>query len=106
MKRKPKNEIQEILKNVSKEKKQIAKSILDELIFMKETLEKLKENIKKNGTEEIFQNGRQEINHETPALNSYIKLVARYGSLYRQLCNLLDEQPNENSELDEFLKNE
>ncbi|MBQ6739063.1 MAG: hypothetical protein IJQ57_11980 [Synergistaceae bacterium] len=95
-----------ILDTVADDKKAVAEALIDEIRFMQQTLNTLKDKIKENGTEELFQNGRQEINHEAPALNSYIKLVARYSSLYKQLCNLVKRQADDVSELDTFIKEE
>ena len=77
-----------ILEKIPTEKRQIGESIVEELIFMKETISDLKIQIKKNGTIEVFEQGSQNFLRESPALKAYNTTVQRYSMLYRQLCDL------------------
>lgn len=78
----------EILEKIPSDKKKIAEDLIDELSFMRETLEDLKDQVRKTGTIEQFEQGRQSFLRESPALKSYNTTVQRYSMLYRQLCDL------------------
>ena len=96
--------IDNILELIPTEKQAIAKSIIQELIFMNETLENLKKTIREKGAEIEISNGSQHWTKERPAMNSYTKLIARYSTLFKQLCELM-QGANTKNELIEFLKN-
>lgn len=83
------SELSLILQKIPEDKQYIAQKLIDELIFMQETLTTLKRQIKTEGTQEEFVQGKQNFMRESPALTSYTKLIARYGALYKQLCDLL-----------------
>lgn len=74
---------------VPQEKQVVAARLVEELVFMAETLADLKENIKQHGTIELFKQGSQEFYRESPAVKSYSTLIARYGNMYKQLVDLL-----------------
>ena len=89
MARKKKNEFSDILKKIPEDKKKIAENIVDELLFMKETLADLKAQVKENGTVEHFEQGKQNFLRENPALKSYNTTVQRYSQLYKQLTDII-----------------
>ena len=78
----------QIVEKVADDRKTIARNLVEELIFMKETLSILKDQIRENGTVEQFKQGKQDFLRESPALKSYNTTVQRYSLLYRQLCDL------------------
>lgn len=82
-------ELSAILEKIPEDKQYIAAKLIDELVFMQETLTTLKRQIKTEGTQEHFEQGKQNFMRESPALTSYTKLIARYGALYKQLCDLM-----------------
>lgn len=94
MPRKKKNEFTDILKKIPEDKKKIAANIIDELLFMKETLADLKSQVKENGTVEHFKQGKQNFLRESPALKSYNTTVQRYSQLYKQLIDILPKTPD------------
>ena len=98
-------EFTKILKTIPENRKAVAKNLIEEITFIKDTLKTLKNTISEQGTESHFENGKQSFDRESPAMNSYVKLVGRYGSLYRQLCKLSDTQKTEpeKSEILEFM---
>lgn len=81
--------LRKIAKQIPENKKGVANSLIKELSFMAGTLEELKENITEHGAVEWFQNGKQEMWRESPALKSYNTTIQRYSLLYKQLCDLL-----------------
>lgn len=78
----------EILEKIPSDKKKIGENLIEELTFMRETLADLKDQVRKTGTIEQFEQGRQSFLRESPALKSYNTTVQRYSMLYRQLCDL------------------
>lgn len=84
--------LNKLVKLVPENKKDVAKSIAQELSFMAGTLEELKSNIAQNGAVEWFQNGKQEMWRESPALKSYNTTIQRYSLLSKQLCDLLPKE--------------
>jgi len=82
-------ELSAIMEKIPEDKQYIAAKLIEELIFMQETLTTLKRQIKTDGTQEHFEQGKQNFVRESPALTSYTKLIARYGALYKQLCDLM-----------------
>ena len=78
----------EILEKVPSDKKKIAENLIEELSFMKETLAELKEQIRRDGTIEHFEQGKQNFLRESPALKSYNTTAQRYSLFFRQLCDL------------------
>jgi hypothetical protein len=94
------------LKKVSKEKQPIAQSLFDELVFMENTLVKLKKQIEEEGATAMFKQGKQEFLREHPALKGYNTMVQRYSLLYKQITDLLpeEEQKEESDPLIDFIK--
>ena len=86
-------ELEEILERIPEDKKYIGRKIIDELIFMQETLTTLKRKIKEKGTEEEFVQGKQNFVRESTALRSYNTTVQRYSALYKQLTDLMPKTP-------------
>lgn len=82
-------ELSAILQKIPEDKQYIAQKLIDELVFMSDTLTTLKRQIKTDGTQEEFIQGKQNFVRESPALTSYTKLIARYGAMYKQLCDLM-----------------
>lgn len=101
-------ELEAILEQIPDDKKYIGQKIIDELIFIDETLITLKRKIREKGTEEEFIQGKQQFIREATALTSYNKTVQRYSTLYKQLTDLMQknlEVQSSNAVFD-FLKEE
>lgn len=92
---------------VPDERRIVAESLVDELTFMAETLDKLKDTVREKGVVEEFKNGKQEFLRESPALKAYNTTIQRYGGLYKQLVDMLPKQAQDNADsaLYEFVKN-
>lgn len=85
-------ELEAILQKIPDDTKYIGQKLVDELVFMDDTLVTLKRKIKEHGTEEEFIQGKQQFKRESTALTSYNKIVQRYGQLYKQLTDLIPKQ--------------
>lgn len=88
-KKKIPTELNDILTRIPADKQYIGMKLVDELIFMQETLTTLKERIRESGTEEEFIQGKQQFVRESTALRSYNTTVQRYSQLYKQLTDLM-----------------
>lgn len=67
----------------------VARKYIVELCFMEEQLDRLKEDIEKNGAVDNFVQGKQSMLRESPAMKAYCTLVQRYGDLqksWRTFC--------------------
>lgn len=108
MKKKKITELNRIIKQVPEEKQTIAASLVDEIRFMNDTLEDLKEKVARYGTVELYENGKQKFLRENPAVKSYNTMIQRYASLYKQLSELLPKGPavSPDSDLLDFIKGE
>lgn len=104
--RKINSELKKILERIPENKKDIGKRLADELIFLNETLNELKIQVKERGTIEEFIQGKQNFLRESPALKSYNNTLKSYSNLYKQLSDLLPKEPEENKEnaIYDFLK--
>ena len=105
-KKKMSTEMREILSKVPEDKKSIAGRLADELIFLQETLDDLRNQVRENGTIDHFVLGSQSMLRESPALRSYNNTLKQYSSLYKQLTDLLpkEETTQRANQLYEFLK--
>ena len=99
-------ELEAILEKIPADKQYIGRKLIDELVFMQDTLTLLKRKIKENGTEEEFIQGKQQFVRETPALKSYNTTVQRYSSLYKQLTDLMPKsvEAEKSNAVYDFLK--
>lgn len=86
-----KDPLKDLLGRIPDDKRIVAAKIVDELLFMEETLTRLKAQIRENGELEHFQQGKQDFYRESPALKSYNTTVQRYSILYKQLLEIIDK---------------
>lgn len=88
-----KNPLRELLERVPEDKQTVGAKIVEELLFMEETLTRLKAQVRETGEVEHFQQGKQDFYRESPALKAYNTTVQRYGNLYKQLTDLIGKTP-------------
>lgn len=81
------------------DKKPICLGLLKEVMFMNNTLEKLKKDIKKNGVTTIMCQGKYDIERTNPSLQSYNSLIKNFTSTSKQLFDML---PKDNDGIDDF----
>jgi len=82
----------ESYEKVDPARKVVARKYIVELRFMEEQLDRLKEDIEKNGAVDNFVQGKQSMLRESPAMKAYCTLVQRYGDLQKKLADLLPEK--------------
>ncbi|MDN6838488.1 MAG: hypothetical protein L0L59_08155 [Staphylococcus equorum] len=85
--------------------KPVAYDLLEELVFMKETMDELKATVQLHGATYIFKQGEQEYLKENPAMKSYNATVTKYNATLKQLLSLLPEQSDEIDKLTDFVGN-
>ena len=85
--------------------KPVAYDLLEELTFMKETMDELKATVQLHGATYIFKQGEQEYLKENPAMKSYNATVTKYNATLKQLLSLLPEQSDEIDKLMDFVGN-
>lgn len=98
--------VKTLLRRIPKDRQPIAKSLYGELVFMQNTLDKLKAQVEEEGPVSMFKQGRQEFLREHPALKAYNTTIQRYSLLYKQLIDLLPPTNTEpkNDPLLDFIK--
>ncbi|EGQ4184521.1 hypothetical protein FJC52_10935 [Staphylococcus pseudintermedius] len=85
--------------------KHIAYDLLEELTFMKATMEELKNTVREHGATYVFTQGEQSYLKENPAMKSYNTTVTKYNATYKQLITLLPQEVDESSEFMDFVNN-
>ena len=99
-----KKELDEVFNKISEDKKSEGTLIYNELCFILETLDNLKDEIKQKGATEHFINGKQDFLRESPALASYNKMMKIYDIFYKNLINLLPKEQDTTDYDDDFDK--
>ena len=82
----------EMIALVPAEKQEVARRVLKEIAFMADILEELRKTVREKGPTELFENGKQKMTRENPALKSYNNVVQRYSLLCKQYIDLLPKQ--------------
>jgi hypothetical protein len=83
--------------------KPVAYDLLEELVFMKETMEELKATVQLHGATYIFRQGEQEYLKENPAMKSYNATVTKYNATIKQLLSLMPESTEKTDAFMEFV---
>lgn len=78
-----------IVRKVPKDRRAIAETLLQEIIFMTETLEELRAHVLEHGAVDLFKQGKQKFSRESPALKAYNTTIQRYSLLYKQIIDML-----------------
>lgn len=83
----------------------VAYDLLEELVFMKETMQELKQTVQLHGATYIFTQGEQEYLKENPAMKSYNATVTKYNATMKQLLSLIPEQSDKSDAFMDFVEN-
>lgn len=86
------NSIKETIELLDNDRKVLCLSLLDELNFMKTTLNDLRKQVEKNGVVTKMCQGKYDIDRANPALNQYNTLIKNYSSCIKQLNDLLPKE--------------
>ncbi|WP_210129903.1 hypothetical protein [Staphylococcus sp. GDX8P54P] len=85
--------------------KPVAYDLIEELNFMKETMEELKNTVRTHGATYIFTQGEQSYLKESPAMKSYNTTVSKYNATLKQLLSLLPQDTEESDAFMDFVTN-
>jgi len=90
--KKEKENLKGIYKELEEDKKAIADGLLDELAFIRISLEEIKVDLLEHGFVDIMPQGDYEIRREDPASKSYIKLLQKYKDITKDLIKMLPQE--------------
>ena len=96
------NSLKTTIELLDNDKKTLCMSLLNEIMFMKITLDDLKEEVNKNGVITKMCQGKYDIERANPALNQYNTLIKNYASCIKQLNELLPKETMTDISLDEY----
>lgn len=99
--------LNKILGEVEKNKKEAVEGLIQEVAFMRATLQELKAMIDENGPIDEMPQGEYSILREHPALKSYNSMIQRYTTACKEIFSLLpkDIKVVQEDEFDEFINN-
>lgn len=83
-------ELQALFEKVPDDKRNEASLFVDQLSFMIETLDRLKEQIKSNGVIDDFEQGSQRFKRESQSLKSYNTTMKTYNTTMTNFLKLLE----------------
>lgn len=101
------SKFRKFIKDLDTEEKRMAMNMVNELAFMKITLEDLKKEVNANGVVTEMPQGEYSITRENPALKSYNTMIQRYNSTLKQLddyINKISPQTDGLDTLSQFLQ--
>ena len=98
------NSLKETIDLLDNDHKILCGKILDELMFMKTTLDDLKKAIQEKGVVTRMCQGKYDIERSNPALNQYNTMIKNYTGCIKQLNELLPKETTaSDDDLEEFL---
>ena len=102
-----KQKIMKMYSELGDDRKEFVERLVDRMLWMEKTLNKLQRTINKEGPTLVTKNGNGFTTlQENPAQKSYNTMIRNYTSVIRQLNNMLDENSRGivTDEFTEFLK--
>lgn len=91
-------------KPLPEDKRRLAEGLMQEVAFMRVTLEETREIIDREGVIELFEQGKQRFLREHPATKVYTSLVNRYSAVVKQLVDLLPDPKQGQDVTDELME--
>ena len=89
-----------LLKDMDKNTKKAAKSLIENAAFMAVTLDDLQEHINLNGVTDKYQNGENQFGvKKSPQVEIYNTMVKNHANVIKQLTELLPKKPPQSSEV-------
>lgn len=102
------NKFKRFIKDLELQEKNMAMNLIEELAFMKVTLEDLKEEVNTTGVVTEMPQGDYSIMRENPALKSYTTMIQRYNATLKQLDdfikNILGDKGDDIDILGQFIQ--
>lgn len=100
------NRFLKTIDQVPEHNQEIAKELINELSFIRVTLDNIQNEIADKGAVGVFENGKQSYISQTASMKVYNTLSSKYSTYLRQLANLYPkelESVEVDNELAEFL---
>lgn len=99
-----KKKLTALYEEIPENKRKLVAGLIENAAFMKVTLEELQQQVNEEGAIILAKNGNGfDVSQEHPAQKSYNTMINRYTATIKQLAELLPEQKQGKSKLDEFL---
>lgn len=84
------NRLKRIFKNIDEDRKNTAKSLIENAAFLSVTLSDLQQSINDNGTMMEYKNGEHQYGtRQSPDISTYNAFIQRYTTIIQTLINLL-----------------
>lgn len=83
------NRIKKLYKDFPKDKSKVLEGLINEVSFIRISLEEVRQDLIKNGLTELFEQGEQSFNRERPEVKIYSNFMKLYSSAMKQLIDLL-----------------
>jgi hypothetical protein len=99
---KEKKKLNELFKNIDKNKKTLINSLISQAAFLSVTISILENEINEQGLLEIFENGKQCFQRENSSTKTIIAFQKNYLAIMKQLLEHLPDD-TQNDALDDFL---
>src|SRR5699024_8372110 len=101
---KEKERLDDIFSTLDDDKQNVAIGLIEEVAFMRATLEDLRVAINRDGTKEEMPQVNYSIKRTNPDLQSYNTMIQRYTASYKELFSLLPKEvvSDIDAEFDEF----
>ncbi len=98
-----KKQLEKLFINLPANKKELIDNLLDQVAFMRVTLDKLQENINENGVMMELATGNNCVAmKDNPCVRNYTSLISKYSQTINTLANYLPES-FEKSKLEELI---
>ena len=91
-------DIEKTFKIMEPDKSKLGMALINEAVFMQNTLDELKQKIKENGVVTSMCQGSYSIDRANPALNQYNSLIKNYQSCIKQIFELLPKEDLSNED--------
>lgn len=99
------NRFKKLYKDLSQDKVKVIEGLIKDAAFMRITLDEFREILIRNGTTEIFKQGKQEMKIERHESKLYLPYIQKYSQVMKQLIDLLppEEKKKETDALTKFV---
>ena len=99
-------ELEAMLEKIPEDLQYMGRDYVDKLIYLKDETKRLERDIKANGTEEKFVNGKQKFIRPRAAFVNYNTLLTQFDRYYTKLKDLLPKtkEPERGNALKDFLE--
>ena len=99
------NRIKRILKDIPKNRKDAALSLMKNAAFMTVTLDDLQDEINEKGCISTYQNGENQWGtKKSPEVEVYNAMIKNHSSIIKQLTDLIPGQDDSNKKEDELME--